>query len=324
MDDLLFLGSNIFFLLFPLLLGFLNRYSVYLQKHIKDPSDDEQAFQKSNTRFHILFRILTIGGMVVGGIYLVSIILINNKILHTNQLTRIDLSYFVFITVQILYTLLFIFSIFFSFLYFRFRPDYRHTFIQKLSVVLSVFVLIGSSINIVLHYMITKNLILPSLLTFTPNQSNFLLKGYNVLPAIILTLLFMVYSYVYTKFSRKRTLATSRLYFVIYLMNILGIILISVNASTKYFDLLSPGLAKQVVFSYTTAYAGIFWIYLSTLSFMSIIFSIFIYRKKDKFIGSQFAISYTLKLASINFYSTLSLFIITLMPWMLLQYYTYF
>ena len=114
------------------------------------------------------------------------------------------------------------------------------------------------------------------------------------------------------------------MYLALYILVILGVLLVSINSSSKYFDLLSPDLSKQAIFNYTTGYAGVFWIYLSALSFMSIIFSIFIYRKRDKFIGSQFAISYTLKLANLNFYSTLSLFLITLLPLILLQYYKYF
>ncbi len=323
-DDLLFLGSNIFFLIYPFALGILNRYSAYLEKHLLNPSDGDQNFQKSNTKFHFLFRILTIGGITVSIVYLISIVLFNNKIVNAHLLTKLDFSYFIFIVIQISYSILVGFSIFFSFLYFRFRPDYRHKFIQKLSVLLSLFILVGATINTVMFYLLSKNLLLPGLLTFTPEKSDFLFKDFNLIFSLVLTLLFFVYSYVYTKFSRKRTLATSRVYVGLYVLVILGILLLSFNSFTKYFDLLSPGLSKQTIFHYTTGYSGIFWIYLCALSIMSIIFSIFIYKKKDKFIGSQFAISYTLKLAGLNFYSTLSLFMITLLPWILFQYYKYF
>jgi hypothetical protein len=323
-DDLLFLGSNIFFLLFPFALGILNRYSAYLEKHLANPANGEQNYQKSNTKFHILFRILTVGGITASIIYFLSVILFNNKIMHAHHLTKLDFSYFVFIVIQILYSFLVGFSIFFSFLYFRFRPDYRHSFIQKLSVLLSIFILTGAVINIMMYLLLNENLLLPGLLTYTPGKSEFFLKDINVIFSIILTPLFLVYSYVYTKFSRKRTLALSRIYLGLYVLVLFGILIMSFNSSSKYFDLLGPGLSKQAIFGYATGYVGVFWIYLCALSFLSIIFSIFIYKKKDKFIGSQFAISYTLKLASLNFYSTLSLFIITLLPWILLQYYKYF
>jgi len=323
-DDLLFLGSNIFFLIFPFALGVLNRYSAYLEKHLLSPKKSDQNFQKSNAKFHFLFRVLTLGGITVSIIYLISIVLFNNKIINAHHLTKLDFSYFLFIVMQIFYTIFVGFSIFFSFLYFRFRPDYRHSFIQKLSVILSLFILVGAVINIVMYYLLTENLLLPGLLTFTPAKSDFLFRDFNLVFSFVLTPLFLAYSYVYTKFSRKRTLATSRMYLGLYVLVIFGIILLSFNSSTKYFDLLSPGLSKQAIFYYTTGYAGVLWIYLSALSIMSIIFSIFIYKKKDKFIGSQFAISYTLKLAGLNFYSTLSLFLITLLPWILLQYYRYF
>ena len=183
--------------------------------------------------------------------------------------------------------------------------------------------LVGAASNVVMLYFLTENLLLPGLLTFTPERSSFLFMDFNSIFSMILTPLFFLYVYVYIKFSRKRSLATSKLYLVLYSIVILGILLLSFNYFTKYFDLLSPGLSKQAIFHYSTAYAGVFWIYLSTLSIMSIVFSIFIYKKKDKFIGSQFAISYTLKLAGLNFYSTLSLFMITLLPWILLQFYKY-
>jgi len=323
-EDLLFLGANIFFLIYPFALGILNRYSVYLEKHLLNPKDDEQNFQKSNTRFHILFRILSIGGIIASFILLIAIILINAKIVNAHHLTKIDITYFLFVVIQILYSFLVGFSIFFSFLYFRFKPDFRHVFIQKLSVILSIFIFAGAVINLILYYFLTENLILPGLLTFTPEQSDFFFKDFNVVFSLVLTILFLLYSYVYTKFSRKRTKATSRMYLVLYVLVLLGIVVVSFNSSTKYFDLLGPGLSKQAVFHYSTGYAGVFWIYLCALSFLSIIFSIFIYRKKDKFIGSQFAISYTLKLANLNFYSTLSLFLITLLPLILLQYFKYF
>ena len=323
-DDLLFLGSTIFFLIYPFALGILNRYSAYLDKHLLNPSEGDQNFQKSNTKFHFLFRMLTIGGIVVSVIYLISIVIFNNKIINAHHLTKLDFSYFLFIVIQIFFSILVTFSIFFSFLYFRFRPDYRHKFIQKLSAVLSLFIFVGAVINIAMYYLLTENLLLPTLLTFTPGKSDFLVNDFNLVFSLVLTPLFLVYSYVYTKFSRKRTLATSRVYLGLFVLVIFTIFLSSINSFTKYFDLLSPDLSKQAIFHYTTAYAGVFWIYLCVLSIMSIIFSIFIYKKKDKFIGSQFAISYTLKLAGLNFYSTLCLFTITLLPLILLQYYKYF
>ncbi|NOG44013.1 MAG: hypothetical protein HND50_02215 [Calditrichaeota bacterium] len=87
----------------------------------------------------------------------------------------------------------------------------------------------------------------------------------------------------------------------------------------KYFDLFGIGPTKHILFHYSTFYAGLALTYQIVLSFCGAIFSIFIYTKKGEFIGSQFAINYILKLARLNYFSTLGLLIISFVPWAMLE-----
>jgi hypothetical protein len=185
-------------------------------------------------------------------------------------------------------------------------------------------IFIFTIISFIIYQYLQNDISLPQLFSYSQLGSKSLLLQMQWFVYAPLIIIFLLYVYVYRKFSRKRTPVTSRIYLLVYLVVLLLMLIVSANSAIKYFDLFTLSVIRQNLFHYSTAYAGVFWTYLFALSLCSIFFSIFIFMRKDKFIGSQFAISYTLKLAHINFYSTLLLCLLTIMPWILLEFYKHF
>jgi len=324
--DYFFIIANIALILLTVSIYVFNRYSVYLERNISQniSPDRDKIFNKINPKFHLLFKIILSGGLTFSVILLVAAILLNNHFTLANHLIKIDFLNFAFIAYQIVFSLSVIILIIFSLMYYRLKPDYRHQFIQGLSRVLFFIQLIGCIIGLFLYAVVTSNINMPTFLTYTPQQAVDFPYDLALLTYMPLLILLVLYFYSYRLFSGNRSLFTSKVYFVSYLLVFIALIILSGNFSLKFFKLLIPQATKHIVFHYSSGFAGLLWIYLVLMSLYSIIFTIFIFNNKDKFIGGQFAISYMLKLARVNFFSTMALGAISILPWILMEFYKYY
>ena len=323
-SEILFFSSTLFFIFLPILLYLIYRYSRKIEESFLSKNEDEKQFGRINNVFHFIYRLTVLSGIVFALIQIFSVIIFNNNLIYVNNLVHLNFWYFIYFILQIVFAAVISILLIFSFLYFRFRPDYRHHFLQRILKILAAISLLEGILSFLLYMNLIDGLILPVLFGNYVNQFQVVIFDLNwktYLPAIFMAIIF---TFVFRKFSRKRTPASSRIYLFIYLILLLFVTVFTINFSLKYFDLFSFSLQKLKIFHFSTAYSGIFWLYLVCLSFCSIIFSIFIFQKRDKFIGSQFAVSYTIKLAHINFYSTQILLILALLPWILLEFYKYF
>lgn len=321
--DYIFLGSNFIFILLPIAFFGLSRHSIFLQKHLTQPIENDRIFQNNNTRFFIIYRLILFGGIFTAALYFVSIVIINTNILTRPQLTQVSFIYFIFTFSQIVFSCIVIYLILFSLLFYRFKPEQRHLFIQAHAVVVSSFLLTGVLINIFLYYGVVKSQSLPALIVSSLSTLNILKNDLHPLIIVSILLIVSIYCFMYIKFSRKRNRTNARSLLIIYLIAFFAIIYLSINLGSNYFGIFDGGMTKQLLFDLRLGFSGVLWIYLSTLSFFSIFFSVFIFNKKDQFIGSQFAINYTLKLVRINYYSTLCLLTISLVPWISFYYFKY-
>jgi hypothetical protein len=306
------------------LLFLVSRNSKALQESLKSKSEDQKRFNRLNSKFHIYFRLTIISGIAFAFTQLASVLMFNHELININSLLFIDFRYFIFIAGHIIFSVVTLAILVFSLLYFRFKPDYRHHFLQKLLRILSGIVFLFTVISLIFYQDLINGLAIPVLFGFNFLSANNFLLNIEWMVYAPLVLIFFVYTFAYRRFSRKRTHVNSRIYLLFYLLVIFAILFFSVNSGIRYFDLFASTTEKQSLFHYSAIYAGVFWLYLFSLSICSIIFSIFIFLKKDKFIGGQFAISYTLKLAHLNFYSTQLLLLLTIMPWVLLEFYKHF
>ncbi|MCB0282893.1 MAG: hypothetical protein H6627_01520 [Calditrichae bacterium] len=302
----------------------VSRYSRALHESITTKVDDQKRFNRLNNKFHLFFKTSVIAGILLSLTQLISVMLFNFDLIKVNSLLYIDFKYIFFVVFQVLSFVIICSLLLLSLLYFRFKPDYRHNFLQQIMKSLVFIIYIFNALLFVVYLSLLKDIAVPELFNYNPFSNDKVLleiQWYLYLPLIIVS---VFYSWAYRKFSHKRTNVTSRIYLLLYLLITILIVVISINSGIKYFQIFDFTIYKQKLFHYTSAYSGLFWVYLMALSFCSIIFSIFIFHKKDKFIGGQFAVSYTLKLASINFYSTQILFILTLAPWLMLEYFKHF
>lgn len=323
--DYLFLGSNFSLLFLPIIFYFLNRYSCALQKaQAQNSLIDDKKFHALNSQFLILFKITFILIIVFSVLQIVSILIFNNELIKTNNLIKIDFAFFVFSFLQSLFLITNFFLTFFAFLYFKFKPDYRHHFVQKIFKLFTILIFAGGSTGLMLYYKLSLHLALPELLTYSSKSASLNFLELNLITYGPLLILFFIFSYSYRVFSKKRNIKTSRYYLMAYFITILATAILFFNFSLKYFEIFGVISTKNVLFHYSTFYAGLVLSYLFSLSFYGIIFSTFIYMKQRKFIGSQFAVSYTLKFARLNFYSTLGLVILIVFPWAMLEFYNYF
>ncbi len=322
--DYLFLSSNFFLLFLPIFFYFLNSYSSAIEKTLtQKPAEDNKKFHNNNSRFHILFKIVFILVIVFSSLQVGSLLVLNIDLIKVNNLLRIGFDFYLFYLLQTVMLMTNFFLIFFSFLYFRFKPTYRHRFIQKLFKIFTVLIIAGGSIGLILYYNLVIHLSIPELLTYSSKSipRNFLeLNSITYGPLLIL---FFIFTYTYRLFSKKRNAKTSNLYLITYFITIIMIAILFFNFGLKYFDIFGATSTKLHLFHHSTFYAGLVLTYLFSLSFYGIIFSIFISLKKSEFIGNQFAVSYSLKLAQINYYSTLGLVLITIFPWVMLNFYNY-
>lgn len=302
----------------------VSRYSRALHETLTLKVDDQKRFNRLNNKFHLFFRVTIIAGILLSFSQVISVMLFNFDLIKVNSLLYIDFKYIFFAVFQVLSFVIICGLLLLTLLYFRFKQDYRHYFLQKMMRGLVFVVYVFNAVLFVFYLSLLKDIAVPELFNYNPFSNNKIIlnmEWYVYLPLIIVSL---SYSWSYRKFSHKRTNVTSRIYLLFYLLITVLIIVISLNSGIKYFQIFDFTIYKQKLFHYTSAYSGLFWVYLMALSFCSIIFSIFIFYKKDKFIGGQFAVSYTLKLASINFYSTQILFILALVPWLMLEYFKHF
>jgi hypothetical protein len=323
--DYLFLSSNLFLLFSPIIFYFLNKYSLSLQNTLKQQLvEDDKKFHTQNSRFHILFKTVLILIAVFSISQLISVLVFNNELIKANSLIKIDFTFFMFVVSQATYLITNLFLIFFSFIYFRFKPSYRHHFIQKFFKFFTIFLFVEGLFGLILYFNLAINLSLPELLTYSSNTINSNLLVQNPLSYILVVIFFFIFTYTYRLFIKKRNPTTSRLYLLVYTITILIIAFLVFSFGFKYFEIFGVTSTSHILFHHTTFYVGIAVVYLFSLSFYGIIFAIFIYIKKSEFIGSQFAVSYLLKLANLNYYSTLGLVLIVIFPWVILEFYNYF
>jgi len=323
--DYLFLSSNFFILLLPIIFYFLHSYSSTIQKTFSQEStEDDKKFHAHNSRFQILFKIVFVLIILFTLTQIASILIFNNELLKTNNLVKVDSGTFIFSLIQFIFLITNLFLIFFSFLYYRFKPAYRHHFVQRFFKIYSILLFTGGITGFLFYYDISIGLSLPELLTYSSKSISNNILVFNYLTYTPLLVLFFFYTYSFRLFVKKRSLRTSKLYLITYAISILMIAFLFFNFGLKYFELFGVTSTKQILFHYTTLYSGLLLVYLFSLSFYGIIFSIFIYMKKGHFIGSQFAISYTLKLANLNYYSTLALILIVIFPWAMYEFYSKF
>ncbi len=163
LTDFIYLGSNFIFLLLPIAFFALKKYSVFLHTHLTQPIEEDIYFQRNNVRFHIIYKIILIGGISISILYMISVLFINLKILNIHQLTQVDFVYFIFTFSQILFSIILVYLIISLLLYYRFKANERHAFIQNQSVLISVTVLLGVFMNLILYYLLVGSLSLPIL-----------------------------------------------------------------------------------------------------------------------------------------------------------------
>lgn len=322
---MIFLGSILFFLLMPAGFYFLNKYSAFLHKHLTQPIEDDKIFLSNKTRFQVTFRILFLGGILLSIIYLLSALSISSGIVNNSaELSPSANYYFYFILIQIVLAFILLNFLLFSFLYYRLKPDERHPFIRKFTVITSSILFFNALFNIPYYFSVVKNQSLPILLaSINPQPVQTMILEINPLLPAIMIIIVSIYCFIYLKFSRNRNNVNAKLFLILYLVTLMAIMYISLNFTAGYFDVFKSGFSKQNLFDINTGYSGVLWIYLAILSLSSILFSLYIFIKRKNFIGSQFATNYILKLAKVNLYCTLSLGIIAMVPWIFTYYFKY-
>lgn len=303
---------------------FLTKYSIYIKKYTFQPVDDEKRFNSTNSKFHILYRIFCYSGLIIAVTALVALVLINNNYSELNKLLKLDFNFILLLCFEIFKTTTFIFLIILSLLFYRFKADYRYKFIQKLALILSVFCVLTVTASLALYYGTTLKVLEPVLVTDFSTAPLLVYSKLNMALFLISVLLVSLYSLMYKRFSRKRTAINSNFYLGFYFILLSMLLHMLYTTSIQYLGFNDPDPLKLKLFTFSYGFSGFLLMYLIYLSFYSILFSIFIIKRKDKFIGSQFAVSYTLKLASLNFYSTMALFLISILPFTLLSYFKYF
>ncbi len=325
LNDYLFIGSTFFLLLIPIILYFLTQNSANIQRVLtqQNPTDDKKL-QIYYARFHILFKIVIISTIVFSLVQLVALTIVNYDAINSDKLIKVDLVIFLLTTLQFIFALSNLVLIIFSFLYFRLKPSFRHPFIQRYFFYFSLVFIVSQLSAIVYYFLINSGFVLPELLTYSiSNTSNgFIPFDYYVYVALFI--LFVIFNITYRRFVKNRNSKSSRIYLITHLLTFFVFGIILYNFGIKYFDIVNASNIKLLIFHYRTYFIGLILIYLFLLSFYGIIFSVFIYQKKAQFIGSQFSISYTLKLARINYLGSLALFILINLPWILIEYYSYF
>lgn len=321
--DIIFLSTNVYYLILPLVLLFFNKLSAYLGKYNTQTVDDEQLFSSNNIKFHLLFKLIFYSGIIISISSIVTIIIINSFFIQLNRLIQIDFTFFLLVIIYLVlsFSVLFILSL--SLLYYRLKPDSRHPFIQRLSTLLSIISLTGSATSLLIYYGVLNRIIKPIIVL---SEYRYFNQSEEIISLIFLSafIFILFYTITYKKYCRKRTQINAKLYSGFYFIMMMILMVLTFINGNKYFELSLMNSSKLNLFSHQYGFAGIMYLFLSLVSAYSIVFAIFIYNKKDKFIGSQFAVSYTLKLAGLNYLSTVVILIICALPYLLLNYFNLF
>lgn len=298
---------------------FVYSNSLKLEKNILHGSRDGKLITRLSRLFQITLYSaagLTLLSLIAKILYSISLF---NGISGISQILQGSLSSFVLHLISLTLSLVMIFVAWFGFLYYRYKIEYRHYFIRRVVILLSLIVLVDIALLIPDYYSKIYLFVIPKIgqvIPQTMGDNIALMPGGVTVAYILFTIVFIIIHLFVLKKSAAGFLniyvLTAIVYFVLTQLFI-------VHGMANYY---APLSSTDALFLFNERYwfVGYLWIYLSAIFIMSLVCSQIISRTSTHFIGKQFSISYAMILMRFNFSSGVILWLLAICP-ILLKYY---
>ncbi len=298
---------------------FVYSNSLKLEKNILHGSKDGKLITRLSRLFQVTFYSaagLTLLSLIAKILYSISLF---NGISGISQILQGNLSSFVLHLVSLTLSLVMIFVAWFGFLYYRYKIEYRHYFIRRVVLLLSLIVLVDIALMIPDYYSKLSLFVIPQIGQVIPQafgENVTLMPGGVTIAYILFTIVFIV---VHMFVLKKSATGFLNIYVLIAIAYFVLSQLFIVHGMANYYASLTSTDAL-LLFNKRYWFVGYLWIYLSAIFIMSLICSQIISRTSIHFIGKQFSISYAMILMRFNFSSGVILWLLAISP-ILLKYY---
>lgn len=203
------------------------------------------------------------------------------------------------------------FMLFVILYYFRIKDDKKSMFLKKSTSILKYFLIFDIAYSIL--FMVSTNYYF--LLSVTPKNINmftvFQKWPYRFEVTAILLGIIILYSLLYYRFQKRKSLINFRIYGIFLVMSLLASLYLMLIHSASLVDSVQAFFA---LFSIRNGFTGLLWIFIFLLGVSSQLFSLLILSIKRMVVHLQLNMNYILQLNRIAFMSTAGIGVLALFP----------
>ena len=307
--DIFFLLKNTFQFVGLIFIGLLLSSS-----HIKGkPSKGDKKSIKALNYFKYLLSFIYIINAIVGLLALLLVFFKESSLSLNVKILDVDYSLLLLPAWHSAMGILYLLLSFSHLLYYRFKPDYRLTFIKRSIYIISLVYLTDIFLSVYLLNQSIQSLLIPELNLNNPG-SGVSAMTFKADMIVALGSFFILFLAGHIYFRKKRTGFSAVSLLVIYLPFYIFLISGLVHLLSDYFFLQSASIKVLSIFSSQYFYIGLLLIFIAVISIYSLFMTVFITLKNNQFIARQFASGYSVYLARINFWSSFFLFVLVNLP----------
>lgn len=204
--------------------------------------------------------------------------------------------------------------------YFRINTDHKISFLRKSLRTLKYFLIFDIAYLVLFIVSVDYYLLVNNSAQRILDYKNFQNWPYKLEIASGLFISILLYSLLYHRFQKRRTLLNFRIYgFFLVLSLLLSLYLILTHTASQ------AGSAQSFIelFSYRRGFTGLLWVFIFLLGVSSQLFSLLILSIKNTVINLQLNMNYILQLNRVAYFSTIGISALALMPVALELFYRY-